>query len=247
MCKLFQKSIDDSCIPKSWKTSEIIPVPKRSPPTCLNDYRPVALTSVIMKCFEKVIKAFLWKQVAKFADNHQFAYTEKRCVDDASLCLIDYSLKHVDKLNTSDKKHFVKILFVDFSSAFNTIQPHLMMEKLASMNVNSKLILWINEFLTNRFQYVKISDFTSDVIATNSGAPQGCVLSPLLFTLYTSDCSCASNSCQLMKCADNTALIGRCINDDNDYGNEVTRFSEWCSDNYLHLNVSKTKELIIDF
>ena len=87
----------------------------------------------------------------------------------------------------------------------------------------------------------------SDVIATNTGAPQGCVLSLLLFTLYTSDCSCASNSCQLMKYADNKALIGRCINDDNDYRNEVTRFSEWCSDNYLQLNVSKTKEMIIDF
>ena len=164
-----------------------------------------------MKSFEKVVKVILWKQVEKLADNHQFAYTEKRCVDDASICLIDYALKHFDKLNTSNKKHFVKILFVDFSSAFNTIQPHLMMEKLASMNVNSKLILWINEFLTNQFQYVKISDFTSDVIATNSGAPQGCVLSPLLFTLYTSDCSCASNSCQLIKYTDDTALIGRLL------------------------------------
>ena len=53
--KIFQKSLDNTSIPIIWKTSEIIPVPKRSPPTCNNDYRPIALTAIFMKCLEKIV------------------------------------------------------------------------------------------------------------------------------------------------------------------------------------------------
>lgn len=49
LCKLFQQSIDSVCIPVIWETAEIVPVLKKSPPTCYSDYLPVALTSIIMK------------------------------------------------------------------------------------------------------------------------------------------------------------------------------------------------------
>jgi len=139
------------------------------------------------------------------------------------------------------------MLFVDFSSAFNTIQPHLLMQKLNAMKVNPYVILWLNEFLTNRLQYVKVQGTKSDIIATNTGAPQGCVLSPILFTLYTSECRCNSNTTQLFKYADDTALVCRCVNDDIVYRQEVTTFVTWCAVNYLELNVKKTKEMIVDF
>ena len=247
LCNIFQQSLDNVKIPVLWKTSEIIPIPKKASPSCNNDYRPVALTSIMMKCLEKIVKNILCEQVKGHTDPYQFAYTKNRCVEDATLCLIDYVLKHVDKSNTADHKHFTKILFIDFSSAFNTIQPHIMMQKLQTMHVNSNLILWINEFLTNRFQYVKFLGGTSNTRVTNTGAPQGCVLSPLLFTLYTADCRCISETCQLFKYADDTALVSQCINDDVSYRDEVKRFINWCSDNYLDLNVSKTKQLIVDF
>lgn len=53
LCRIFQQSLDEAYIPAIWKTPEVIPIPKKSPPMCKNDYRPVALTSVIMKCLEK--------------------------------------------------------------------------------------------------------------------------------------------------------------------------------------------------
>ncbi len=247
LCKIFQQSLDNACIPTLWKTSEIIPVPKKSPPTCKNDYRPVALTSIMMKCLERIVKTILCEQVKQFMDPFQFAYTNNRSVDDATLSFIDFVLRHIDKPNTSNYKRFVKILFVDFSSAFNTIQPHILMQKLNTMNVNAKLILWINDFLTGRHQYVKFHNTKSGKIVTNTGAPQGCVLSPILFTLYTSDCRCQTNDCQLFKYADDTALVSLCINDDNMYRREVERFHKWCKENYLELNVKKTKEMVIDF
>ena len=247
LCKLFQQSIDSACIPKIWKTAEIIPIPKKFPPTCKNDYRPVALTSIIMKCFEKIVKNILCQQVKHATDPNQFAYTSNRCVDDASLCLIDYVLKFLDRPNTSSSKYFAKILFVDFSSAFNTIQPHIMMQTLMNMNVNANLVLWINEFLTCRPQYVKYLNTKSNSITLNTGAPQGCVLSPVLFILYTSNCRCHDTNSKLFKYADDTALVSLCVNDDSNFTNEVNRFITWCDQHYLQLNVKKTKEMVVDF
>ena len=247
ICNIYQQSLDQACVPRLWKTSEIVPLPKKVPPACNNDFRPVALTAIVMKCFERIVKGLLYPQVTEFTDPLQFAYTSSRCVEDASLSLINYVLKHVDKANNPTNKHFCKILFIDFSSAFNTIQPHIIMQKLINMNVHPTLILWINNFLTVRPQYVKYRNAISDVLVTNTGAPQGCVLSPLLFTLYTSDCRSNTINCQLYKYADDTALAARCTNDDDSYRTEVARFIEWCSDNFLELNVKKTKEMITDF
>ena len=72
--KMFQWSLNSSVIPTIWKTSNIIPVPKRSNPTANNDYRPVALTSIVMKCFERIIKKILLDYVSQLLDPLQFAY-----------------------------------------------------------------------------------------------------------------------------------------------------------------------------
>ena len=80
------------------------------------------------------------------------------------------------------------------------------------------------------------------------GLPQGTVLSPFLFTLYTSDFRFWSQSCHLQKFSDDSAIVG-CIGKDQEaeYRSVVDRFVEWCGLNHLQLNVSKTKELVVDF
>ena len=83
---------------------------------------------------------------------------------------------------------------------------------------------------------------------TNTGAPQGTVLSPFLFSLYTADCRSKHVNCLIDKYADDTALIGQLIDDDcSSFLSEISSFVEWCNLNFLELNVTKTKELIIDF
>ncbi len=87
------------------------------------------------------------------------------------------------------------------------------------------------------------SAVTSSTITVNTGAPQGCVLSPLLFTLLTHDCTPSHNSNLFIKFADDTTVVGLISNrDETNYRSEVSRLAGWCSDNNLSLNVEKTKE-----
>ena len=124
-------------------------------------------------------------------------------------------------------------MFFDFSSAFNTIQPHLLVKKLLDINVPCGLIQWTLDYLTNRSQYVKIGQSsTSNVISSSTGAPQGTVLAPFLFTLYTSDCRSQSSKCPLIKFADDTALIGLISKDDDRaFFSQVDSFVNHCDTN----------------
>ena len=140
--KIFNLSFSQHKLPLMWRTSEIVPVPKKSKVSTLNDLRPVALTSVLVKCLEKLVLRLLLPIVAPFQDPYQFAYKSKRSVDDAVSIFAHHIYSHVDVPKT-----YCRTLFVDFSSAFNTIQPKILVEKLFKMNVNKHLCAWIFEFL----------------------------------------------------------------------------------------------------
>ncbi len=113
--KIFNRSLELcevlSCF-KCFKCSTIIPVPKKPKITGLNDYRPVALTSVAMKSFERLVLAYLKASTGPLLDPLQFAYRANRSVDDAVNMGLHYILQHLDRPGT-----YVRILFVDFSSA----------------------------------------------------------------------------------------------------------------------------------
>ena len=117
--------------------------------------------------------------------------------------------------------------------------------KLLALDVSLNFIRWIIDFLVNRSQSVCFQHALSDSRTTSTGSPQGTVLSPVLFTLYTNDCI-GTNITPVIKYSDDTA-IEDLSNSDSIYMQEVERFTTWCDKNYLELNVKKTKELVIDF
>ncbi len=94
---------------------------------------------------------------------------------------------------------------------------------------------------------MKVGQFTSNSITLNVGAPQGCVLSPLLYSVYSHDCVFSHSSTSIVKFADDTVVLGLISNNDETaYLDEVERLTSWCQDNCLSLKVSKTKALIVD-
>ncbi|KAI3355419.1 hypothetical protein L3Q82_018260, partial [Scortum barcoo] len=168
---------------------------------------------------------------------------EKTGVEDAIIFLLHRSLSHLDRGSGA-----VRITFLDFSSAFNTIQPLLLRDKLTEMGVGSHLVAWITDYLTGRPQYVRLGDCRSDTVASSTGAPQGTVLSPVLFTLYTSDFQYKSEFCHVQKFADDTAIVG-CIRSgqEDEYRELIKDFVTWCDLNHLLLNTTKTREMVVDF
>uniref|UniRef100_A0A8C9W7S9 Reverse transcriptase domain-containing protein n=1 Tax=Scleropages formosus TaxID=113540 RepID=A0A8C9W7S9_SCLFO len=241
--KIFNRSLEMCEVPSCFKRSTIIPIPKKPKITGLNDYRPVALTSVVMKSLEKLVLDYLKDITGPLLDPLQFAYRANRSADDAVNMGLHYILQHLDKPGT-----YARILFVDFSSAFNTIIPHLLLSKLSQLSVPTSICQWITNFLTDRQQIVRLGKFSSETRTISTGAPQGCVLSPLLFSLYTNDCTAKDPSVKLLKFADDTTLIGLIRNgDESAYRQEVQELAVWCSHNNLELNTLKTVEMIVDF
>ncbi|KAI3363529.1 hypothetical protein L3Q82_012135 [Scortum barcoo] len=189
---IFNMSLLQSVVPTCFKETIIVPVPvpKKTKILSLNDYRPVALTSTIMKCFERLVKSFITSSIPDSLDPLQFAYRPNRSTEDAIALTLHTALSHLDQRDT-----YVRMLFIDYSSAFNTIVPSKLVTKLRDLGLNSAL----------------------------------------------------SNT--IIKFADNTTVIGLItgVDDETAYREEVRALTSWCQDNNLHLNVSKTKELIVDF
>ncbi len=223
-------SIYNTLLSTSWvlacfKAATIVPIPKQSNVTCLNDYRPVALTPIPAKCLERLVIRHIKGAIPPTLDPHQFAYRQNRSTEDAIAIVLRTLLEHLERKNT-----YARLLFVDFSSAFNTIRPFKLQAKLHHLGLNISLCNWIVDFLTNRTQSVRVDKHTSSTLLINTGAPQGCVLSPLLYTLFTHDCSASSPSNLIVKFAYDTTVLGLIINDNEmEYRTEVQHLVSWCA------------------
>ena len=92
---------------------------------CLNEYCPVALTSIIMKCFERLVMARINSSLLGYLDPRQFAYCRNRSTAYAISLALHSTLEHLDNKDT-----YVRLLFIDYSSASNTIIPMKLISKL---------------------------------------------------------------------------------------------------------------------
>ncbi|KAI4891326.1 hypothetical protein NFI96_013317, partial [Prochilodus magdalenae] len=160
-----------------------------------------------MKCFERLVKTHICSSLPATMDPHQFAYRSNRSTDDAIALTVHSALTHLDRKNT-----YVRMLFIDYSSAFNTIIPAKLIPKLTDLGLNSHLCNWVLDFLTGRPQVVRVGNSFSSTLTL--GFSKLCLITD----------------------GDETA-----------YRDEVSALSEWCYHNNLSLNISKTKEMIVDY
>ena len=196
-----------------------------------------------MKCFERLILIHIKNLLPPTLDPLQLAYRTNCSIDDAITTTLHLALTHLDKKDT-----YVRMLFIDFSSAFNTIIPMHLTRKLSLLGLNTSLCNWILDFLMGRPQTVRIRNNTSSTTTLSTGVPQGCVCSPLLFTLLTHDCTALHDLNHIIKFTDDTTVVGLIDkNDKSSYREEVEQLIAWCKVNNLSLNIDKTKEIVVDF
>jgi hypothetical protein len=139
----------------------IVPVPKKAKVMERNYYRPVALISVIMKCIERLVKDHITSNLPVTLDPLQFAYCPNGSTDDTIAITLHTALSHLNKRNT-----YVRMLFIDNSSAFNTIVPSKLIIKLEALGLNPALCNWVLDFLTGRPQVVKVGNNISTLQTT---------------------------------------------------------------------------------
>ena len=136
----------------------------------------------------------------------------------------------------SKRNTIVRMLFIDYNSAFNTIVPSKLITKIRTIGLNTSLCNWILDFLTGSPQVVRVGNNTSATLILNTVAPQGC-------SLFAHDCTARHDSNTIITFADDTTVVGLITdNDETAYRKEVRDLAVWCQDNKLSLNVIKTKE-----
>lgn len=171
-------------LPKAWKTSLIIPIPKSGePPTNPNSYRPIALTASLCKIMERIItNRLIWHlESNNLLNPAQTGFRYKRNTIDQIIRLHDAANKSINN------KGYTAAVFLDLSKAFDMLWKDGLLCKLRKLNLHGNIYHWIKEFLTDRQIKVRIGNTTSETYKLQNGVPQGSVISPILFILLMND------------------------------------------------------------
>ena len=184
LAKLFTSSIQLGYIPTAWKLATLRMLLKPDKPiTLTTSYRNISLISSIMKLFKKVIEQrlrFHLEQVG-FINKHQSGFRKAKSTDD-----------HLFRLSQSIMESFnrgehVVAAFLDVEKAFDNVWHDGLRYKIFQLGLPTKMTRWLSDFLVGRLIQVKVNSFLSKQIKPIAGAPQGSVLSPLLFLIYVND------------------------------------------------------------
>ena len=199
---LFNSSLREGIIPQDWKDANIIPLFKKGSRLSPNSYRPVSLTSQVVKIIERIIYDQLMEfiEVNNIISCHQHGFRKKySCVTQLLECLFDWT-KYYDE----DKG--VDAIYLVFRKAFDTVPHARLIYKLQHLGVRGHLLAWIRGFLSGRRQRVILRNGSSSWNKVTSGVPQGSILGPLLFLLYVNDIPDAISSSIAKMFADDTKM-----------------------------------------
>ena len=233
---IFNKSLELGKIPDDWKTAVVTAIyKKKGSKNEPGNYRPVSLTCVLCKVLESFVRD---KVVEHFTSNNLYAKCQhgfrkqRSCISQLLEVMEDFSL-FIEQGNNID------IIYLDFKKAFDTVPHKRLLEKIKSYGILGNIYNWIEDFLSNRTQKVRVNNQYSRESPVQSGIPQGSILGPILFTIFINDLPDGIKSiCKIF--ADDTKIY----NDSNSYPDiqeDIVHLQNWSEKWKLFFNISKCK------
>ena len=237
---IFQKSLDEACVPTPWKEAEVVPIFKKGKRQDPTNYRPISLTSVVSKMLESIVR----DRVLEFmVETNQLSQTQHGFIQKRS-CITQLLSTMEEWTRIIESKQPMDVLYLDYKKAFDSVPHERLLVKLHAYGIRGKLLQWIRSFLTGRRQCVRVGSARSEWQPVISGIPQGSVLGPTLFILYINDLpSVVKKSVKLF--ADDTKLYSN-VCDDTDHsalGADLLSLEEWSRKWQLPFNTSKCSVL----
>lgn len=237
---LWRQSLDTGKIPDPLKYATIIPIHKGDSRAIPKNYRPVALTSHLIKVFERLMRNNLVSYLEKhdFMNEHQHGFRPGRS------CLTQL-IEHYDLiLHYLENGVNVDVIYLDFAKAFDKVDHGILCHKLLSMGISGKIGAWLHNFLHNRLQRVLVNGSLSSPTTVISGVPQGTVLGPILFLIHIADIDNGTTS-HVSSFADDTRVL-RPIKECRDVvalQSDLETIYTWQEANNMEFNSSKFETL----
>lgn len=240
---IINASFTEGCFPTKLKEAKIIPIYKKGDKEEIGNYRPIALLSTFAKIFETAMYKRLENFITQYEllSNNQHGFTRGKSTTTAVAGFVNNILEARD-----NHKPAIGI-FYDFKKAFDLISHRRLLSKLERLGIAGIGNKWIESYLKNRRQSVHIYSngrtYISQETTTNIGIPQGSVLSPLLFILFTNDLPESVEQGELTLFADDTTHF--LSNPDQSIlieqaNKAVSALDNWCNQNDIFLNDAKT-------
>ena len=236
---LINKSLAEGHVPEILKIAKVVPIYKSKDKEQFSNYRPISLLPVISKVLEKIMHKRLYNFMCSQGSicNHQYGFRPKHSTSHAVTELVQYIN------NSFDNNENLIGVFLDLSKAFDTIDHNILLNKLNYYGVRGVALDWFKSYLSDRSQYVSFKSTNSDKFNLNCGVPQGSVLGPLLFIIYTNDLPNILKSSRVILFADDTTIFIKGKNKNILYKliqKDLDLVTDWFKANKLSLNVSKT-------
>ena len=239
MTKLCRLSLEQGTCPKNWKRANVVPIFKKGDKSCAMNYRSVSLLPIFSKVLEKVVFCTLMTHVRPVLNCQQHGFMPGRsCITNLGTML------HAAWGNISAGSQ-TDVVYTDYSSAFQSVNHQLLAFKMEkSYHVTGKALSWLKSYLSEREQRVVVNGQCSAWAPVSSGAPEGGLLSPLLFACYVNDLPDVVRSDSLLF-ADDFKLYARIdsLDDVRDLQGDINRLCQWSAAWQLKLNPSKCKAL----